>query len=1788
MLRIDNTLYNIYDQYTGEEITYNKVTDWIDGSPMSDLHCDGVIFRKLGTEYFKRNYSGSVNPLWWGADPEGINDSTPAFQAAIDAFQTTTGLNSGVDILIPRGTYLLGDLMIKTGTKLYANQSTKDNFISNVPVTIKPAGNPDYIIDCDPAASNWAIENLYLDCDYTNQPQLIAGIRTRGTKAYLLGNNINKAPGHAVFNAAGLIFIEKNSILGMFAPNYTFTGINDFKGALHMDSIGDSYVFDNEISASLPYFTSTVTPRDPVNGRIVAMAFGGIFSGTSVVSGNLFENGDRAVAIGNSLYCNWHNNRYELSALGGLYIYGPTQFASFSQERFADNSLTTDGGADDITIAIGAAGNIAFIAPTFESLANVSIPNSSFQVNYHISNYGSDLVDLVTPLVDPTYAVNGLINLSGPTLLPVRQVKGQYDPDNPKFESVSTQKLPAEVPQVGYVKMKRGTDEDNQSLVGAVEFWTPQDTLAYSIGFSPKEYLSISGYEPNPIFAFNGNIALQKTGEAKCTIWSSDGLGNSQIVLQGGALVTSQATITLDNSTEDLTILSSNDVVIGLNENFRFANNGLSYIPFTPTVSNPTDSFLLGRNSTTDEMVIIDPNNLIPPDEEGLQKVGETYDEDTWTDLSDFIVNTAGATIVSNKINIPDGGVTDFTKSLQLAPYSCVNHWKIEIEFSLTVPISGSTTGISIGIQSTNANSACSIATYFSTSTTNTGRMELFAQANSANPLTGWTSRGSASSNLTFAEDDIIKFSMERLNNHLYMRAENLSQAVASVYYEEIMPLDNIFIIPPNTGHFAIFSQGGNFTINRWTVWNNEVQNPEIMFLGDSKTLGYGANSFYNTYPGIVGNRYNNISISAGFGDKTADLLNHIDEIIAINPNQVILSIGSNDLRFGVSNATFQANYTSIVNQLTTAGIEVIHLSPTYESVQDNSGQAIWISTTFAPYINIYRQTSLPGGLYTDGIHWSVITDREVANIVISSNLLKGIKTDQEYIEIPGTGDFVENQSAAPQPAAFYINQPSKIEYLTDTTGITPGALEVYRTTVNPSQKAFQNVRSVLKLRNTEAGHEDKEPTSVYGGLHVDALNTATFTNATEGLIAVAGTASTLGGSGSVTLMSCFAALGGNAPTGSITVDKFCFFKVTAYDVNSNTGKVANIAGFAQPKLTLTGTTAQVQWLSGIGDVTTSGGMLGNATWPTGNWNMYDASGYTNYFSGTILASTLTDDTTSKLQVGGTTRTSKVVGGTVIGDTLSLQNYTSGTTGAVLDQYGLTVGGGTASTFTLYKATRAFIDPSGNVHGFRAEHSVSQTTAPTANALFGGFFVPTVGATNTQNWTNPVAVQGISVAPTITSGSTGTIAGVVAGTFDLNLRAAGTTITNAMGLRVYVDPLTTSPMTNLTLLGIGTSGTVTGNWALYNAENLPSYLGPNTVYINTTTDSGSGAKLQVNGSIDGTGARLTSITGPQLRVAYNTSNYIDTTVSSTGSATFNLTGTSPTFTFNQVANYAAGIVVNNNAVNFYMGSASSVTSTTLSSYLVGGSASTGIRVGIKGGAATLVANQSYGSLIVGEAPITASSSGTHALISNVVIKAPDITTGASAITNAASLTVEAAPTEGTTNSAILVSAGDTRIQNLFATAPTYSSGGFVDLVRNSTTGRIESMTAVTQTLATVTTAGNTTSNSITINGLTNNSITTLNGSLHPQLNSVTTGTTLDNTMVTVVADTASGACTITLPTGVAERMYFIRRSSAANTLTVQTSGGDTFDGAAGPTSVAVTNAIIIQLQGTVWWTLAQF
>jgi hypothetical protein len=114
MVRTGNTFESVLDQYTGEHATYNKVTLYYDGTAMSDAKCDGVIYRKVGTEYFRRNFSGVVNAAWYNIVGDGTG-KTSALSTLLNLAHIRVVEFSSIDL---QDILITGTLTIPAGKEL--------------------------------------------------------------------------------------------------------------------------------------------------------------------------------------------------------------------------------------------------------------------------------------------------------------------------------------------------------------------------------------------------------------------------------------------------------------------------------------------------------------------------------------------------------------------------------------------------------------------------------------------------------------------------------------------------------------------------------------------------------------------------------------------------------------------------------------------------------------------------------------------------------------------------------------------------------------------------------------------------------------------------------------------------------------------------------------------------------------------------------------------------------------------------------------------------------------------------------------------------------------------------------------------------------------------------------------------------------------------------------------------------------------------------------------------------------------------------------------------------------------------------------------------------------------------------------------------------------------------------------------------------------------------------------------------------------------------------------------
>jgi hypothetical protein len=172
--------------------------------------------------------------------------------------------------------------------------------------------------------------------------------------------------------------------------------------------------------------------------------------------------------------------------------------------------------------------------------------------------------------------------------------------------------------------------------------------------------------------------------------------------------------------------------------------------------------------------------------------------------------------------------------------------------------------------------------------------------------------------------------------------------------------------------------------------------------------------------------------------------------------------------------------------------------------------------------------------------------------------------------------------------------------------------------------------------------------------------------------------------------------------------------------------------------------------------------------------------------------------------------------------TLTLTGVTPGTTDLTINTAFLSI----SSSTILADFSASFVQTSGG---------------GSANTALGLQVDPTIGAANSENWTATFGLTGVSIAPSITSGASGTITGMSAIICSISNLAAGATLTNAIALTINpavatgtitnniganINPGTAGGTTNVDLL-IGTATIPTGNFSIYNANTaLSQFAGP--------------------------------------------------------------------------------------------------------------------------------------------------------------------------------------------------------------------------------------------------------------------------------------------------------------------------------------------------------------------------
>nr|WP_320016583.1 arylesterase [uncultured Desulfobacter sp.] len=163
-----------------------------------------------------------------------------------------------------------------------------------------------------------------------------------------------------------------------------------------------------------------------------------------------------------------------------------------------------------------------------------------------------------------------------------------------------------------------------------------------------------------------------------------------------------------------------------------------------------------------------------------------------------------------------------------------------------------------------------------------------------------------------------------------------------------------IVVVVVTIACFLIFRSSDN----DWKIKNKPLSVSRIVCFGDSLTFGTGA-SEGRDYPSVLEGLTGVEVINAGVpGNTTENALKRVDEdVLAYEPDVVLITLGGNDLKNRVGESTAKANLTTIIQRIQASGAMVIlggieiplygkGFADMYQSVGEQTGSVL-ISNIF-------------------------------------------------------------------------------------------------------------------------------------------------------------------------------------------------------------------------------------------------------------------------------------------------------------------------------------------------------------------------------------------------------------------------------------------------------------------------------------------------------------------------------------------------------------------------------------------------------------------------------------------------------------------------------------------------------------------------------------------------------------------------------------------------------------------------------------------------------------------------
>lgn len=308
--------------------------------------------------------------------------------------------------------------------------------------------------------------------------------------------------------------------------------------------------------------------------------------------------------------------------------------------------------------------------------------------------------------------------------------------------------------------------------------------------------------------------------------------------------------------------------------------------------------------------------------------------------------------------------------------------WEISITYTPTHVFNAELRGIGIGMLSANSDTGRknSVIHFLSHATTSLDRSRLTCTSSIAasesdlnNASRTFVYDGANSLN-TAVQNQKVTLTLRQLLCRFEAEVTNHATGVTKRITKDMDFYSDVR--PTNTGRPCIFSIGGTYVIEKFTVRSLQPIHPRVMFIGDSKTVGSRSTPIKKGFAHLFKlNAAYPVAVCAGQADATAEVSLMVPSLLQrCIPRYVVLCIGRNDIVNGQISLQTQTNYKTAVDALERAGVTVYHLLPIPERVgvgaaADQTQLTNWIQSNYSSIIPVPSSFVVSTDVDGDNVH---------------------------------------------------------------------------------------------------------------------------------------------------------------------------------------------------------------------------------------------------------------------------------------------------------------------------------------------------------------------------------------------------------------------------------------------------------------------------------------------------------------------------------------------------------------------------------------------------------------------------------------------------------------------------------------------------------------------------------------------------------------------------------------------------------------------------------------------------